>query len=578
MVDFGHEREPSQSLRVNIEEVVYVDPRWKIELVRATIPQTIAPLMLAVRNPDDVEDLEAVLIGYPGWDIRNEATLMQRLFRGATDIKRLLPGYLHQSTMFQDKPVLAHDCTSTGGCGGAPLIDLETGEVLGIHFAGQYLKMNYAVPAAELSTDPRFARAGVRLSGEPFRRPARELGEQPQSECAATGALEKVDVSTPNLTDGKQHVWNTLEHIVIFGRPVLSAINWRSEASDQWEQWEMILGFHGKRIDLALRAVGKLLIDADDDKWTGTAFLVGERLALTTSFVTSDVVKGVGVHATLKPGTKAAIDFREALGTPEKNAIAAVTAVRFIHPFFQLALLELDRMPNGTGPLALAAQLPAELAGRAIVVLSFSAPRIGQLCVQPGTARQVGQMPDLPALPALIHDCTTMSGSAGAPVLDLGTGYVIGVQTHTGGYAQATWEFARDPHVWPHPITLLPDPRPPWLNTWDAVVSEQPAKIELQPRSRDRWTVDDVPIDWTKNEPKELERLLVSTIDAQMAMYAAENVGVQLGSINPNQVPVLLWRSVLKNASTAGVLRLLLEGLAAEPQHAGIAPKLRAYL
>ena len=202
--------------------------------------------------------------------------------------------------------MLAHDCTSTGGCGGAPLIDLETGEVLGIHFAGQYLKMNYAVPAAELSTDPRFARAGVRLSGEPFRRPARELGEQPQSECAATGALEKVDVSTPNLTDGKQHVWNTLEHIVIFGRPVLSAINWRSEASDQWEQWEMILGFHGKRIDLALRAVGKLLIDADDDKWTGTAFLVGERLALTTSFVTSDVVKGVGVHATLKPGTKAA--------------------------------------------------------------------------------------------------------------------------------------------------------------------------------------------------------------------------------------------------------------------------------
>ena len=86
MVDFGHEREPSQSLRVNIEEVVYVDPRWKIELVRATIPQTIAPLMLAVRNPDDVEDLEAVLIGYPGWDIRNEATLMQRLFRGATDM------------------------------------------------------------------------------------------------------------------------------------------------------------------------------------------------------------------------------------------------------------------------------------------------------------------------------------------------------------------------------------------------------------------------------------------------------------------------------------------------------------
>ena len=609
VVDFGHERWPSESLRVGIEEVIYVDPHWKVELVKATLPDTIIPLSLSVLNPDELENREVVLIGYPAWDARNETSLMLRILRGATEIKRMLPGRVHGRTAYSGKEALAHDCTTTGGCGGAPLIDLGTGHVAGVHFAGQYLTMNYAVPAADLAADARFKRAGVRFAGEPATKlPLHRIGtEGPQLDAAAKELVdvamkkisEPVPAGTPDVDPTRDLTateFDALEAIVIFdARPALLAGNWRSEVTDTWRP---LLKPHEKRVDLALRAVGKLLIDIEHDRWTGTAFLVGDRLALTASFAAKDFVDGAGAHATIRPGTRAAIDFSDALGLPARSETTAVTAVKFIHPFFHLALLELERVPKGAAPLDIAAQMPSELAGRAIAVLSFAAPlgdpktahmtdtiyqnRWGRLFLQPGKALQLGQIPGSPGVPALVHDCWTTVGSEGAPVLDLGTGYVIGVHTHSkpleGGFAQPTWELARDPHVWQYAIGLWPNPRPSWLNAWDALVPQQPPPLEMQPPGPARWTVDVIPIDWSQKEPKDLEQLLVSSIEAQMALYAAENAGLTIGTVNSAAPPMLLWRDIIKKASVAGVLRRLLEELAGAPQNAGIAPKLRMYL
>ena len=381
------------------------------------------------------------------------------------------------------------------------------------------------------------------------------------------------------------------------GRPALLIQEWRAEAP---ETWRPLLTSHEKRLDLAARSVGKLLTDTKDGSWSGTAFLVGDRLALTASFAVQHLVDGTGARAIIRPGVQAAVDFSEAVGLPPGGAIARVMAVKFIHPFFHLALLELERVPEGVGAMDLAAQIPSELSGRAVAVLAFAGPslaadgtsdeareslyrqRWGRLFLQPGKALQVGQIPGSPGLPALVHDCTTTVGSAGAPVLDLGTGYVIGVHTHAkwleGGFAQPTWELARDPNVWRYAIGFRPDPRPPWLNDWDGGVAAHSAVVAVQPPAPARWTVDDVPIDWSQKEPKELERLLVLSIDAQMALYSAENVGLPLGTVDSTAPPFYLWREIIKKASVAGVLRPLLEELAGAPQNAGIAPKLRSYL
>jgi hypothetical protein len=267
--------------------------------------------------------------------------------------------------------------------------------------------------------------------------------------------------------------------------------------------------------------------------------------------------------------------------------------VKFIHPYFHVALLELDRMPEGVARLDIAAQLPSQLAGPVVVVVSFTVPEgatveplepaPGGLFIQPGRAVQVGQLPDESALPALVHDCVTGGGSAGGPVVDLETGYVIGVHTHAKwlgeGFAQPTWELARDPVVWDAAIAFRPDPRPSWRDRWTtagAVSTAPPAPVrDTRPL---QWTVREVPIDWSRPEPKALEALLVKEIDGHIALYKAENVGLPLGMVNISAPPQILWRELLKTAARAGLLRRLVEEFVNDPDWVALAPQLREYL
>jgi Trypsin-like peptidase domain len=607
-VDFGHEREPTDSLRVQIEEVIGFDTQFSVGLARATLPDTMTPLILSALDPDALGEREVALVGYPAFDQRNDTALMHRIFREVFEVKRLLPGRLRGSRPYTlsgkgEVTVLGHDCLSTGGCGNAPLVDVLTGNVVGLHFAGRFLDVNYAIPTSALAENPTFVDAGVQFAGIGTRKSRRGRGSRTPQPVETPAAAElpepRPDVRTtdsdkmpvdaaPEADAGVQLVVLTAE------RPALLYQDWRNEVT---EGWRKLLTTHEKRLDLVARSVGKLVTDAAG-AWTASAFVVGDRLALTASFATESVAEGAGARAVLRPGSHVAIDFSDALGVPAERATTAVTAIKFIHPFFSVALLELERLPDGVGVVDLASQIPSELSGREIAVLSFAGHaddgsedlaihealykhRWGRLFVQPGMARQVGQMSEKGLVPALVHDCSTTVGSAGAPVLDLGTGYVIGVHTHASfldsGFAQPTWELARDPKVWQYAIGFRPDPRPLWLDSWNDAAPQQSAPIDVTPQRRSRWTVDDVPIDWSRQEPKEMERLLLS-IDAQMALYSAENAGLQLGTVNSAQAPMYLWREIIKKASNAGVLRRLLEELAAAPQNQGIAPKLRGFL
>ena len=52
---------------------------------------------------------------------------------------------------------MTYNASTLGLDAGAPIIEIETGEVVALHFAGDYLKANYAVPMYELARDPRVA-------------------------------------------------------------------------------------------------------------------------------------------------------------------------------------------------------------------------------------------------------------------------------------------------------------------------------------------------------------------------------------------------------------------------------------
>lgn len=104
--------------------------------------QAPSPIKLAETiNPDAY----VAAIGYPAWDgRRNDPAVMRQVFNDIFDVKRLQPGRLVTIT----DNYLTHDCSTLGGNSGSPVIDLSTGEAVGLHFAGTYLKENSAVQAA----------------------------------------------------------------------------------------------------------------------------------------------------------------------------------------------------------------------------------------------------------------------------------------------------------------------------------------------------------------------------------------------------------------------------------------------
>jgi endonuclease G len=100
-----------------------------------------APIPLAAKAR---KTASVAVIGYPASDSRiREPALMERIFGGTYNKKRLAPGAV---TSVEEYRIL-HNCTTLGGNSGSALIDLETGEALGLHFSGTFLTANYAVPA-----------------------------------------------------------------------------------------------------------------------------------------------------------------------------------------------------------------------------------------------------------------------------------------------------------------------------------------------------------------------------------------------------------------------------------------------
>ena len=59
----------------------------------------------------------------------------------SADKKRRAPGQITKAK----KQLVLHDCSTLGGNSGSVVLDLETGQAVGLHFAGRFLEANYAV-------------------------------------------------------------------------------------------------------------------------------------------------------------------------------------------------------------------------------------------------------------------------------------------------------------------------------------------------------------------------------------------------------------------------------------------------
>lgn len=172
-IDFYRELGSEASLSLRIERIEMIHPYWDMAILRvAGVPADRKPLLLAAERPKELANRKVVVIGYPGFDPNGDQEYQQvqaRIFRGNYYVKRFQPGQLREIASIrsysQKVDALTHDCSTLGGNSGSAVIDLETGHVMGLHFAGAYLQANYSVPSWRLAEDPQVVRSGVQFAG-----------------------------------------------------------------------------------------------------------------------------------------------------------------------------------------------------------------------------------------------------------------------------------------------------------------------------------------------------------------------------------------------------------------------------
>jgi V8-like Glu-specific endopeptidase len=163
-VDFNRERGAVERSEFAITGIAGIHDR--LDLAVLTIESGGAgrepptPLPVAAARPGDVIDRTVYVVGYPAWDGgRNDAEHMREIFRDTYDVKRLQPGLVASWT--DGAHLLTHDCSTLGGNSGSPVIDLETHQVIAVHYSGAYLAANMAIPLWELTGDELFRGAKV---------------------------------------------------------------------------------------------------------------------------------------------------------------------------------------------------------------------------------------------------------------------------------------------------------------------------------------------------------------------------------------------------------------------------------
>ena len=169
-VDFQREDGVAGSKSVRVTDVVMIHPYWDMALLKVTsLPAGVQPLKLAVEPPEAYADQDVLVVGYPARDDRSNLAVQDQIFESKYGVKRLQPGKARRREAIDSfkHPVdaMTHDASTLGGNSGSVVIDVRSGLVIGLHFAGVYLKANYAVPTSDLARDARVVDAGLNFAG-----------------------------------------------------------------------------------------------------------------------------------------------------------------------------------------------------------------------------------------------------------------------------------------------------------------------------------------------------------------------------------------------------------------------------
>ncbi|WP_298510926.1 serine protease [uncultured Kordia sp.] len=111
------------------------------------------PIGLEIANYHSNAKDTVFVIGYPAYTDENQVKIYDFIFKDIYNVKRLSPGEIYPSSAAEY--IYEHECSTWYGNSGSPIIDLHTGKVVGIHYAGanqelNRIKSNWAVRSTYL--------------------------------------------------------------------------------------------------------------------------------------------------------------------------------------------------------------------------------------------------------------------------------------------------------------------------------------------------------------------------------------------------------------------------------------------
>jgi endonuclease G len=223
--------EDDRSDYLSVRGVEMIHPYWDMALLQVDGLRTDKMLRLSVLSPDQLVNRNIVAVGYPALDPRNDAALQDKIFGGVYYVKRLQPGVVRASAKVQSFEnqvnAMTHDASTLGGNSGSAIIDVDSGEVVALHFAGEYLKANYAVPMFELARDSRVAsklnfdgRVAATSDFDPAWRSLGAEATRPPTPSIPTPPSTPLQSSQPSAAEESESTWIVpLRVIVSVGTP-----------------------------------------------------------------------------------------------------------------------------------------------------------------------------------------------------------------------------------------------------------------------------------------------------------------------------------------------------------------------
>lgn len=341
-------------------------------------------------------------------------------------VKRISPGWVQPT---RDSKMLSHWCTTLEGSSGSPVVDFETGRVLGVHTGyDSSLNTNIAESSSRTLADSHIA----------------EL----------LGYSDEVKLTqTPTRN-------SPVDEFAVPRRPAIQLCGdgWRHSDEHPSNWFEQDSPSHQLVRGTAL-SVGRIEVDHLRYSVAGTAFVVADGLACTNRHVVEMFSKKVqGQWKFVDWNDRAlnpSLNFGATACREHRRLSASILAVEFVSEVADVALIrfETSELELAPTPLELAFK-EQPVASDPLFVVSFPfpdarnepnlvrflvPPPYGVKRVSPGRVLDSDQFQSelssvekqLPT--ALHHDCTTLGGSSGSPIVSLSSGKVIGI--HAGGLA-----------------------------------------------------------------------------------------------------------------------------------------------